>query len=87
MRWIPYLAVVAALIATAVWVVSALRAARSLPPRSDPAPGSPAELPPDRSPPDWSPPGRLAPGWYDDPLGAHRLRYWDGRSWTEDTAD
>ena len=21
-------------------------------------------------------------GWYDDPTGRHRLRYWDGSSWT-----
>jgi len=23
------------------------------------------------------------PGFFDDPMGRHELRYWDGRSWTE----
>jgi len=26
-------------------------------------------------------------GWYPDPLGASRLRWWDGAGWTEHTAD
>jgi hypothetical protein len=26
-----------------------------------------------------------APGWYPDPSGRARLRYWDGRTWTEQT--
>ena len=25
-------------------------------------------------------------GWYQDPQGQARLRYWDGRAWTEHTA-
>jgi hypothetical protein len=29
---------------------------------------------------------RLAAGWYDDPRGEARLRYWDGQTWTEHTA-
>lgn len=28
-----------------------------------------------------------AAGWRPDPLGAHRLRYWDGRTWTHHVAD
>jgi hypothetical protein len=28
-----------------------------------------------------------APGWYPDPQGQKRLRYWDGGRWTEQTAD
>jgi hypothetical protein len=28
-----------------------------------------------------------APGWYPDPQGQKRLRYWDGSRWTEQTAD
>lgn len=27
-----------------------------------------------------------APGWHRDPSGAPRLRYWDGRRWTEEYA-
>jgi Protein of unknown function (DUF2510)/HPP family len=31
-------------------------------------------------------PGAYAADWYADPLGNARLRYWDGSSWTEQTA-
>lgn len=35
-----------------------------------------------------SPPPPLPPAdWYPDPQGRARLRYWDGRAWTEHTAD
>ena len=27
------------------------------------------------------------PGWYPDPHGRHRHRYWDGAAWTEHVAD
>jgi len=27
------------------------------------------------------------PGWYDDPSGQSRLRYWDGQAWTEETQE
>ena len=33
------------------------------------------------------PSGGQAPGWYSDPQGQKRLRYWDGSAWTEHTAD
>lgn len=26
-------------------------------------------------------------GWFDDPEGAHRLRWWDGERWTDNFAD
>jgi hypothetical protein len=26
-------------------------------------------------------------GWFDDPTGAHELRYWDGEAWTDHVAD
>lgn len=29
----------------------------------------------------------LTPGWYDDPDSPHRLRYFDGVTWTERTSD
>ena len=28
-----------------------------------------------------------APGWYPDPQGQKRLRYWDGSRWTDNTSD
>jgi hypothetical protein len=28
-----------------------------------------------------------APGWYPDPAGTNRRRWWDGRGWTEHVAD
>ena len=31
--------------------------------------------------------GSTAPGWYDDPHGQARLRYWDGSGWTEHTSN
>lgn len=30
--------------------------------------------------------GVALPGWYDDPHGTHRLRYWTGSEWSEHTA-
>jgi hypothetical protein len=29
----------------------------------------------------------LTPGWYDDPESPSRIRYWDGRAWTDKSAD
>ncbi|HEX8052974.1 MAG TPA: DUF2510 domain-containing protein [Thermoleophilaceae bacterium] len=53
---------------------------------SSPAPSSPAPVssPTPASQPDPSAP---AAGWYPDPQGQKRLRYWDGGRWTEQTAD
>lgn len=80
MRWLLYLVVVATLIATVVWTVSSLRTPRALPPDVAPPQVDPA--------PDWSPPSPASiPGWFPDPLGAHRLRWWDGTAWTEQTSD
>jgi hypothetical protein len=31
--------------------------------------------------------GGIAPGWYDDPQGQARLRYYDGQNWTEQTSN
>ena len=28
-----------------------------------------------------------AAGWFDDPTGAHEMRYWDGDEWTDHVAD
>jgi uncharacterized protein DUF2510 len=43
-------------------------------PEPTPAPAAPASAGP-------------AAGWYPDPQGQKRLRYWDGTRWTEQTAD
>jgi uncharacterized RDD family membrane protein YckC len=32
-------------------------------------------------------PATAAAGWYPDPRGEKRLRWWDGEGWTADTAD
>jgi hypothetical protein len=36
-------------------------------------------------PPEPPTPGKAAAGWYTDPLGIARHRYWDGESWMERT--
>lgn len=55
---------------------------------SQPAPAAepqqPATAPQPAAQPESSGP---APGWYPDPQGQKRLRYWDGSRWTEQTAD
>jgi uncharacterized RDD family membrane protein YckC len=33
-----------------------------------------------------APPSSASAGWYADPRGEQRLRYWDGEGWTADTA-
>ena len=47
-------------------------------PAPPPAPEAPAAPPP--SPP---PPPSGAPGWYADPAGEPRQRYWDGSAWSD----
>ena len=32
-------------------------------------------------------PTAAAPDWYEDPLGRHQYRYWDGAAWTQNVAD
>jgi hypothetical protein len=36
-----------------------------------------------------TPPGPMLPppGWHPDPYGTHRLRWWDGRNWTDQFSD
>jgi uncharacterized RDD family membrane protein YckC len=43
-----------------------------------PQPGYPPQPPPPASGP--------SPGWYDDPQGQARLRWWDGQRWTDQTS-
>lgn len=40
----------------------------------------------ERPPAPSSPPASAPAGWYADPHGQQRLRYWDGHDWTADTA-
>jgi Protein of unknown function (DUF2510) len=50
------------------------------------APQAPAPPPPAKAP-EPAPAAAAAPaGWYADPSGQARLRYWDGSSWTESTS-
>jgi hypothetical protein len=51
-------------------------------------PEAPAPPPPSEAEPRAPEPAAAAapaPGWYADPTGGSRLRYWDGQSWTEHT--
>ena len=50
------------------------------------APPGPAVEPSPAPPPPPPPPTTAPAGWYDDPHGEARLRYWDGRQWTGHTA-
>jgi Protein of unknown function (DUF2510) len=57
-------------------------------PESAPQPPSPAAPSPATPTPAAQPESSgPAPGWYPDPQGQKRLRYWDGSRWTEQTAD
>jgi len=49
-----------------------------------PTPVAVAAPPPPEAP---TPPPAPGPGWYGDPSGRHRARFWDGRVWTEDVHD
>ena len=42
--------------------------------------GAPAGVPPPQAP------AGPAPGWFDDPHGQARLRWWDGQRWTDQTS-
>jgi len=57
-----------------------------------PAPATPPQQPATAPQPAATPAaapasGGPAAGWYPDPQGQKRLRYWDGERWTEQTAD
>lgn len=32
-------------------------------------------------------PGTVPAGWFEDPMGRHQYRYWDGTIWTDTVAD
>ncbi len=48
---------------------------------------SPVTPPSATATPTAAPPTVAPAGWYPDPSAVHRLRYWDGRAWTEHVAD
>jgi Protein of unknown function (DUF2510) len=48
-------------------------------------PATPALAPEPTAPVTDTPVAAPAAGWYDDPSGRARLRYWDGQAWTEQT--
>jgi hypothetical protein len=56
----------------------------SVQPSSAAAGGAPAATPPGAAPAAGAAAGPPA-GWYPDPQGQARLRYWDGAAWTEQT--
>jgi hypothetical protein len=56
-----------------------------LPPTTGGAAPTELDLPPAESPPTGQPVETIAAGWYPDPSGESRLRYWDGSGWTEHT--
>jgi hypothetical protein len=51
-------------------------------PEATPAPASEPILEPEPTPP---PASTIPAGWYPDPSGQARLRYWNGDAWTEQT--
>lgn len=65
------------------WAVAMAMAMRTNPPHVYPQPRrSDTEAAP-RGPSTSGPPA----GWYDDPQGSARRRWWDGTKWTEHTTD
>ncbi len=58
-------------------------------PGTVPPPGATAPTPaaPTPAAPVPAPPTVAPAGWYPDPSGGHRVRYWDGQTWTEHIAD
>ena len=56
------------------------------PPQKPAAPQAPAAPPPQPAPAPRAEPAPAA-GWYPDPRGEARLRYWDGRGWTDQTTN
>jgi hypothetical protein len=57
------------------------------PPAAAPPSPTPAAEPATAAQPTQAESGGPAAGWYPDPQGQKRLRYWDGSRWTEQTAD
>ena len=64
---------------------AAARTELDLPPTPGGAAPTELDLPPAESPPTGQPVETIAAGWYPDPSGESRLRYWDGSGWTEHT--
>jgi hypothetical protein len=56
------------------------------PPAAAPSPQPAAPAPAPTPQPAGGGPGQPA-GWYPDPQGRARVRYWDGSAWTDHTAD
>ena len=52
-----------------------------------PIAGGGAGAPAPTGPPQAPAGGGVAPGWYDDPHGQAKLRYFDGQNWTEQTSN
>src|SRR5438034_638647 len=82
----------AADIALCVFAVATLPVAPTPPPAPPPPPAplqasSRPEPSAPPAPPATSSTPSVAPGWYPDPHGQVRLRWWDGSQWTDQTAD
>jgi hypothetical protein len=68
-------------------LVANLSAQRAGASPATPAPPSPAAPSPSPPAPAGGAQQLAAAGWYADPRGERRLRYWDGQRWTDDVAD
>jgi hypothetical protein len=87
--WLSLLSIVANVVVIPVDLIMLFQAGRLPEPGSQPAaapalPAQPQALPPPPPPAPAQP--AVQAGWYDDPKGESRLRYWDGAAWTDQTA-
>ncbi len=91
--WLDLMAALALVALCTLLAFAARAAAAAGPPAAPAAPASAAAMPvggpaPGQAPaplPD-APAATVPAGWYGDPSGSYRLRWWDGTAWTDHTS-
>jgi len=93
--WLGFVACLAIVVASVLMILSprlltVRLPARRVKPKPEPAPSPPQASPEpgpahSYSPPSGPPVQTVSAGWYADPSGQARLRYWDGERWTDQT--